>query len=181
MNCIQVLRGTTTDCQPALGGVKTIYLANYADIASIEVKEDMITSISMSGDAKFYQYSFRRGQANMTSTLNVADNGGTSVSTDLVITFNKMETAKRVEMAALAVGELVAIVIDGNGIAWYLGRDFAISATAGTGETGSNFTDSNQYSITLQDVSMTWPLEVKISQATTGDGDYVDLDSIVAK
>lgn len=181
MNCVQILHGTTVDCAPALGGIKNIYLANYADVASIEVEKDKIVNITMADDAKFYTYSFRKGQASFTSTLNVADSGTSSVSTDISITFNRMDTDKRVEMSAMAVGELVAIAVDGNGTAWYLGKDFPIVASAGTGETGANFSDPNQYSITLQDTSLTFPYEVKITQDTTGDSKFVDLDKIVNK
>ena len=180
MNCTQILHGTSVDCSPALGGVKQVYLANYADVESIQIADDKIVDIKMAADAKFYTYAFRRGQASFTSTLTVADGGASSVATDLNITFNKMETAKRVEMSALAVGELVGIVIDGNGTAFYLGKDFPITATAGTGETGATFSDANQYTITLQDVSLTFPYEVKIAQDTTRDSQYVDLKSLIA-
>lgn len=179
MNCVQILHGTTVDCAPALGGIKKIYIANYADIASIEVEKDKIVSINMANTAKFYTYSFRKGQASFTSTLNVADGGASSVSTDISITFNRMDTDKRVEMSALTVGELAVIAIDGNGTAWFMGKDFPVVASAGTGETGANFSDANQYTITLQDTSLTFPYEVKITKDTTSDDKYVDLETIV--
>ena len=84
----------------------------------------------------------------------------TVLTTDLVLQFLKMDTAKRIEMSALSVNELVAIVKDANGIYWYLGMDEAISATAGDGATGTARGDGNRYTITLQDNSSTFPYEV---------------------
>ena len=108
----------------------------------------------------------------LAETFNVdAANGTNYVSTDLVLQFNRMETTKRVEMTALAQGELCAIVEDMNGKFWYLGKDEPVSATAGDGNTGSARSDGNRYTLTLQDVSATWPLEIAASAVTT---DIVD-------
>ena len=71
-----------------------------------------------------------------------------------------METAKRVEISALAVNDLVAIVKDANGIYWYLGYDEPVNASAGDGQTGTARGDANRYTITLQDNSKEMPMEV---------------------
>ena len=55
------------------------------------------------------------------------------VTTDLVLQFNRMETTKRVEITALSVNDLVAIVKDANGVYWYLGYDEPVNASAGDG------------------------------------------------
>ena len=97
----------------------------------------------------------------MTSTLTVDPaNGVNYVSTELVLQFTKMETRKRIEMAALAVGELAFIVKDANGIYWFLGKDEPVTATAGTGQTGQAVGDGNFYNITFTDESKSWPMEV---------------------
>jgi hypothetical protein len=72
-----------------------------------------------------------------------------------------METAKRVEMSALAQNELVLVVKDANGKYWLLGKDEPVMATAGEGVTGTARGDRNGYSITLQDTSLEMPYEVK--------------------
>ena len=68
-------------------------------------------------------------------------------------------------MAALAVGELVFIVKDSNGKFWYLGMDEAVTASAGSGQTGQAIGDGNFYSITFTDNGNSWPLEVLPSVA----------------
>ena len=97
----------------------------------------------------------------MTSTLTADDTSGINyVTTELNLVFTKMETAKRLEMSALALGQLAVIVEDSNGKYWYLGKDDYVSASAGTGNTGIAKGDSNNYSLTLKDESDTFPIEV---------------------
>lgn len=162
MSCAnQVLTGLAKDCSTSMGGIKTVYIANYDDVTAVTVAEDKITEITMAEGKKFLQYSFRKGTGSMNSNLTIdAANGVNYVTTDLNLSFLKMETVKRVEMAALAVNEVVCIVEDSNGVFWYLGKDEPVTCTAGTGETGQARGDGNKYGITLQDTSVTYPYEV---------------------
>ena len=104
----------------------------------------------------------------MTSTLNVDETAGINyVSTELSLVFTKMETAKRIEISALAQGHLAVIVKDSNNMYWYLGKDDYVSASAGSANTGTAKGDSNNYSITLKDESDTFPYLVKESVIAT--------------
>lgn len=161
--CNQTLAGITLDCTNSLGGIKTVYIANYGDVdGQPTVSEDgMITGITMSGDTKFKPYQFRKQTGSMTSTLTVDETAGVNyVSTELSLVFTKMETAKRVEMSALAIGQLAVIVEDSNNKYWYLGYDDYVSATAGGGNTGTAKGDGNNYTLTLRDESDTYPYEI---------------------
>ena len=77
--------------------------------------------------------------------------------------FNRMETTKRVEIAAMALADLVAIVQDCNGKYWFLGYDNPLHLSAGDGQTGTARSDRNGYSVTLQDDSLGLPYEVSSS------------------
>lgn len=172
MPCTQTLSGLAADCAGNIGGIKNVYIANHADVTALTVTTDKISAITMASTAKFKKYSFKRGTGSMSSTLNVDAAAGTNyVSTDLVLQFNRMETTKRVEMTALAQGELACIVEDMNGKFWYLGKDEPVSASAGDGQTGTARSDGNRYTLTLQDVSGTWPIEIDAAAVTT---DIVD-------
>lgn len=164
MACNVNIAGLCRDCETSKGGIVEVYAANYADVTvapSAITSGGVITAITVADSASFYKYQFRKGTGYMTSTLNVdAANGVNYVSTELVLQFTKMETRKRIEMSALAVGELVFIVKDANGKYWYLGKDEAVTASAGSGQTGQAVGDGNFYSITLTDNSNTFPFEV---------------------
>ena len=118
----------------------------------------------MASAAKFKRYSFAKNTGSLTSNYNIdAASGVKYVTTDLLLQFNRMETAKRVEITALALGDLAIIVKDANGKYWYLGKDEPVNASAGDGQTGTARGDANRYTITLQDESQEMPYEVDSS------------------
>lgn len=160
--CNQTLAGITLDCTNSLGGIKTVYIANYGDVVGQPaVSGGIITAITMADGAKFKPYQFRKQTGSMTSTLNVDETAGINyVSTELSLVFTKMETAKRLEMSALAIGLLAVIVEDSNGKFWYLGYNDYVSSSAGGGNTGTAKGDQNAYLLTLRDESDTFPYEV---------------------
>ena len=151
----QTIAGLCRDCEGSLGGIVSVYLANY--------KENIFTVTSGAVSAvdsavSFYEYQFRKNTGSMTSTLNIDPaNGVNFVQTDLVMLFSRMETKKRIEMAALSVGQLAGIVKDANGKYYALGVSEPLEASAGDGQTGTARTDGNRYSITLTDNQETFP------------------------
>ena len=138
----------------------------------VTVTDNKVSAITLASSAKFKKYAFPRNTGSLTSNYTIDDAAGSKfVVSDLVLQFNRMETVKRIEITALAQGELAVIVKDANGKFWYLGKDEPVSATAGDGNTGSARSDGNRYTLTLQDVSATWPLEIAATAVTT---DIVD-------
>lgn len=168
MGCSKyLLQGIVNDCLASVGGVAEVYLAKRDEIASVAVNSayttddekvvSMITGITLeTGATGFVKYWVRKNSSSMTSTLNVGDNSS-YYSTELNLTFSRMNAAKRMEMLAMAFEDLVAIVKDANGEYYYLGFDNPVSASAETGETGQNRSDANQYTVTLMDESTELP------------------------
>ena len=158
-------------CDKSMGGIAEVYLANRDDVnidgvdASIDT-DGLITDIPLIPSTqtithyKFFKFQIRKNTGSMTSTLNVDENTGSSVSTDLVLDWRAMDYQKRKAMSAFLQGEFVAIVVDANKNKWFLGLNLAVSASAGTGETGTSNTDANHYTITLNDVSNDWPHQI---------------------
>ena len=175
MACIQTLAGISRDCANSMGGIAEVLLANKAEVTET-VTSGKVSAIAMADSAKFHRYLFAPETASMSSNFQVnAQNGTKFVQTDLVMVFNRMETAKRAEIMAMAQSELVAIVKDANGLNWFLGHDEPLMLSAGDGLTGTARADRNGYSATLQDNSLELPYEVLVG--TCG----VDIDSIVAE
>ena len=161
MACNQTLSGLVKDCSPSMGGITEVLLANREDVSAVTADSGKISEITMASSAKFKRYTFARNTGSMTSTYTIDQASGVRyVTTDMLLQFNRMETAKRVEISALAVNDLVAIVKDANGIYWYLGYDEPVNASAGDGQTGTARGDANRYTITLQDNSKEMPMEV---------------------
>lgn len=160
MACNQTLSGLVKDCAPSVGGIVEVLAANREEIGAITIADDKVSAIA-TGTKKFKRYQFARNTGSMSSTYNInLENGTKYVSTDVVLVFNRMETAKRVEITALAQNDLVLIVKDANGKYWLLGHDEAVVMTAGDGLTGTARADRNGYSVTLQDNAKELPYEV---------------------
>lgn len=160
-NCPQALSGITLDCASSQGGIKKIWIADYGT-ASATIMDEKVTEINEITD--FKPYEFRRGTSTMTHTLTADETTGVNyVTTELSLVFTKMETTKRIEMAALSVGQLAVIVLDNNGKYWYLGNEDYVSASTGGGETGTAKGDRNAYTLTLKTESSTYPYEVDAS------------------
>lgn len=161
MACNQTLSGLVRDCAPSMGGIVEALIANKENVTGITISSDMVSAITMASSAKFKRYAFARNTGSLTSNYTIDPATGVRfVTSDLVLQFNRMETAKRVEISALSQNDLVVIVKDANGKYWLLGKDEPVNATAGDGLTGTARADRNGYSITLQDNSLEMPYEV---------------------
>lgn len=157
------LSGIALPCKDNMGGIKEVYIAKSADVSAVTLntEQSQIATITMESTAKFKTYKFRKGTANMTSTA-ASDEaiGNFSVTTELALQFSKMETSKRLEIMAMCLEDVVAIVLDFNGRYWYLGYDFPVTATSATAQTGTAATDLNGYNVTLSDTSAEFPFEI---------------------
>lgn len=163
MACLITIAGITLDCETSLGGIKQVWITQYDNVKSVTVDDEtnQISAITLEADAKWYNYQFRKGTGSLTSTLNVDETAGTNyVSNELALVFTKMETKKRIEIAALSIGQLVVVVEDSNGKYWFLGKDDYVSASAGTGVTGTAKGDQNAYTLTLATDSESYPYEL---------------------
>lgn len=176
MACSTISGVTYSLCESNMGGVKAIYLANREDVTAINTGTDSaitgtcITGITMASGKTFQAFTVRKNTCSMTSNLQVSDNGSSYVSTELSIVLRKMDSAKRMAMNALILGECYAIVVDANNIAWLLGFDEPVTCTAGTGETGTAKGDANQYTLTLTDESLDYPYELNATSLAAAIG-----------
>lgn len=157
------LSGIGLGCKNNMGGIKEAYLIKESDVKSVELdsSKSQIASITLNESATFKTYKFRKGTSQFTSTMTTDEAAGTlSVQTDLALRFSQMETSKRLEIMAMCMDSLKAIVLDSNGRYWFLGYDFPISATAATGQTGTAMGDFGGYDVTLTDNSKEFPYEL---------------------
>lgn len=157
MACSTISKFTFDVCESSLGGIRTVYLANWKEDAAL-ASEGEITGFT--SGITWYEYGFRKNTGSMTHTLNVADDGSNNVTTVLSLVFGKMDTQKRIAMSALANADIMAIVVDNNGERTFLGKDCPVNVSNGTGETGTNRSDANRFTMELTDDSKEYPLHL---------------------
>lgn len=162
MACSSItLKGINTGCKDNLGSIKEVYVIKKDDVTSISKSEDVISTIALNTGSKFSTYKFRKGTSSMSTNMTVDEAVGTmSFTTEVALQFNKLQTSTRLELMALAMDDLVAIVKDANDKCWYLGYDFPVTVSSMTANSGTNFTDFQGYNITLSDTSRELPFEV---------------------
>ena len=161
MACSVTMKGIASECKDSIGGIKAAYIAEHADVDFRAEYAGIITTITMATGKTFKPFVFRKETGNFTSTINSDDAAGTTfVQSEIVLQFTKQETAKRLEIAALMVGNCVVIIQDGNDKCWYFGQDFPVVLTAGSAASGTAMGDFNGYNITLTDKSKELPKEV---------------------
>lgn len=167
--CCTTISGIAQDCLGSIGGIKRVWISCY-DGVKTTVTDNMITAIT---GGSFKAFSFRPQTGSLTMNFTKDNTTGTAYSENtLVMQFTRLETAKKIEIDALLIGDVVCIVEDNNGKYWYLGTDNPVNLSEGSGETGTAFTDFNGYNITLIDYSKVHPFEVTqtVIDSITGSG-----------
>jgi len=168
------LTGAALECGNT-GGVKTLWIAPIEDVTTVGAPTaGVISSVTMASSKTFKKYSFRKGNANIVSTLTKDDKAGTGfVNTEITVQLNKMTTALRNEMVQLTKGNFYVIVEDQNHVPgsddglWFIGYGSYASATSGTGQTGAERAEGNFYSLVLSSETSEYPYTLDDTLLTT--------------
>lgn len=155
MSCTQSFNGILSNCTPSMGGIVKAWIANH--------DEGVLTTNSSSVDdpGTFFEFVVRRESSSMTSTITADPKTHTRyVTTEVTLVFPHMDEDKRLELEKVIAADMAVVVKDANGKYWYLGKDNPVNVSAGTGQTGTAAGDSNNYTITLQDVSHSLPVAI---------------------
>ena len=135
MSCsLNTLAGIAGSCESNQGGIIEVYINHFDQVEEVTVTSDKISAIALkSSGEKFHVYNFKRNTGSLTSTYTIDPANGVSfVTSELSLVFAKQDTAKRIEISALALDDLVVIVKDANGKYWYLGYNEPVQASAAT-------------------------------------------------
>lgn len=145
-----VLANIAKDCCANVGGVRKVWLALYDDENPVFTgyNEDTGEVSGISTTATWYSYQFRPNSASL-STEFTSEGGANFATSTLTMSFSRMDSRKRVAVAALAASDLVGVVEDNNGMFWALGTYNPLTNANSTGETGAEKSDVNQYTIIL--------------------------------
>ncbi len=169
MSCTQTLSDINVNCGSNRGGIREVMAQNRSAITGITLTDGVVTAFTMAtGAPQAAKFMFKPQSSVLNSTWNIDEAAGSKgVSSELQMRFSKMETAKRTSIVAMANAEMYVIVKDVNGKYWLLGYDDPVTLTAGGGTSGTTFTDTNEYTVTLGDQSEALPYEVSASAVET--------------
>lgn len=158
MACTTTLLGIALDCSANVGGLNALYIVPVSDVSGISLASDgEVSGISMVSGKTFKTYSFKRGNAQFTTTGSHDDKADTSFyTTELTVSFNRQEKLKRKEMLELTKGQTYVIAKDYNGIYHFIGYGSYVSGNV-VGNTGAEMGDANNYALTLTSMTPELP------------------------
>ena len=165
MACL-ISQSFALDCKDAVGGVKSIYLVNWAKTGFTVASGEVTATSVASGDV--YTYDIPKATASMTNTTNVSvENGTVYNQCDVAFKLRRMSTTKRNEMKLLAQGRTFCIVKNNNDEYWLVGKESGCDVSAMVANTGTAFGDANGYEITLQAMDSEAPYKLSGAVVTT--------------
>lgn len=159
--CCYAMQGITNDCGSNIGGIVRAWGACHSEAGKSNVVDNVIPALANPTNEVWNLFEFQKQTGSMTSTS--SDNTAATAklwTTAIVFQFERLETAKRLEINAMALGVTDWIIEDNNGRYWYVGYDFGANLSEGTAETGTAYEDFNGYNITLTAVEKQQPYEV---------------------
>ncbi len=158
--CSKTLSGIIRRCDSNIGGIRRAWIATYDETSDFVASTGKITSIGSQTD-QWKEYKFRKQTGSVTTTITRDDANGTLYyESAIVLQFSQQETSKHVEINAIAMSDIRVVIEDNNGRCWFFGKDFPVTLSDGTTETGTALADFNGYNITLNDLSKELPCEL---------------------
>jgi len=148
MSCL-ITQGFTKDCRDSVGGIRTVYLANWSEIDSYTESDGEISAITMSSGSNFYEYELRRQTSNFTETYEGSEEAGTLFhQQDVTIQLTRLEVAKRNEIYLIAKTDVVLVAEDNNGNQLLFGKENGLTIS-GNSTSGTAFGDLSGYELTI--------------------------------
>jgi len=143
-------QGYTLDCKDSLGGIKTLWLINHANVTALTEASGIVSAITKAAGKVFYKYELVKNTGALTETITASvENGTVFYAQELSIVLNKLQANTRNEILLLAQSTLMAVVQDANDKYWLLGRVQGVDVTGGTAATGTAQGDRNGYALTF--------------------------------
>jgi len=145
-----IIEGLTLDCRQGAGGVKKIYLTEFANVSTITASSGQVSGITMVAGKKFWTIELELEDAQFDENATVSiENGTTFYEQTLVFSVYKMTAKNRNIVRLLTQNRLMVIVQDADDVYHLAGETRALHLTASATSTGKAMGDKNGYSITL--------------------------------
>ena len=155
MACSITISGRALQCKDALGGIREVYIREYAGTDAFATPSSGAISDASSA-IEFKQFAVQAGSSSFTQTVNAStENGSVHYSQVLSLSFNKMAAADVAEIADLNKARLSVIVRDKNDSYWVMGHVNGCEVTGGTFVSGQAVGDLNGATVEITAMELT--------------------------
>jgi hypothetical protein len=150
IDCL-LTQGFGVGCRDNSGGIKSVFLANWEDLAYTANTEGIITAIGdNSVNFELHKYTLQKNISSLTENISMDPANETVVyAPEVMMVLNKLDSAKRAELALIAKSLTVAIVEDLNGKYWLVGSGRGLDLSTAIRQTGAAIGDRNGTEFTL--------------------------------
>ena len=146
MACSLTLTGRSLPCRDALGGVKKVWIGEFADGLWDTIVAGEIPNSTAALD--LYDFVSPKNSSSLTQTVNASVENGTVFYTQVLsLVLNKPVAADITELQNLAKGRLAIVVQDNNDNYFVLGHTRGAELTGGSIATGTALGDLNGYTL----------------------------------
>lgn len=149
MACSSTLAGRGLNCKDALGGIRKIFLANFAEGMWADITSGEVAGLSADADSTAMKtYDMAKATGSLTQTVTSDIVAGTVIFDQVVsVQFNKLEVADITELQQLAKGRFACVVRDNNDNFFVVGHKFGCEVTGGTVITGQALGDNSGFTL----------------------------------
>lgn len=157
----------TSACRDNRGGLKTMWIANFDDVETVDNIDSLVSGITMADTGKtFHEFRFNPDSSSFSSAPEVDIANGTAQWNHTITTvFGKVNSSQINLFKVLVAGNFVAICQDRNGKYFLFGKgstgDNGVYVTGGDGiQSGTVGTDLNGTGLEITGNSVVPPPEV---------------------
>jgi hypothetical protein len=165
--------GRSLPCKSAVGGLKTVYFADYGTLGTATISAGEITSLA--GTPTWYQFDIK-GNSSLETTVNSSrENGTTFYTQTLNLTLTYLDKSTQEEIKLLAAARPHVAIEDYNGNFFLVGLEHGAEVTGGTIVSGAAMADLSGFTLTFEAME-TAPAYFVTSTVITDDASATQID-----
>ena len=165
--------GRKVPCKSAVGGIKTIYFADYGTLGDATIVAGEITLLS--GTPNFFQFDVKGASTLETAINSSRENGTTFYESTLTMALTFQDKATQEELKLIAHARPHVAIEDYNGNFFLVGLDHGAEVTGGSISSGAAMGDASGYNLTIVAQETAPPYFVTAS-TITGAASAVQID-----
>jgi hypothetical protein len=176
MSCLTTL-GFQINCKEAIGGIKAIYLGDYATFAnSASITGNEVTALA---EGNVYEFQLPKHTGSFTEEAAISIENGTVYYTQTVVAmFHGMSQQRALQLQNIAKGRNVLWVLDNNDNLWMCGYKDGVEITAFTTASGTAKGDLSGYTVTFTGEEKDKAYYLTVGDTTDPFGDYATVDVV---
>jgi len=139
--------GRKVPCKSAVGGLKTVYFADFGTLGAATISGGEVTALA--GSPALFQFDIKGNSSLETAVNSSRENGTTFYESTLNLTLTFLEKATQEELKLIAHARPHVFVEDYNGNYFVMGLEHGAEVTGGTIVSGAAMGDLSGFTLTL--------------------------------